>query len=547
MKVNAKKLKQYSDSFAIKEVLGSFMKKPVLMKEYIVVKADFPEPYHKLIFATINNLYKNGAEVIDAVAIDEYLSKFDKHYRVFEGNDGLAFVQDVEEIAQPLNIKYYHERLRKFTMLRAFVSKGQDVSYYFDPKEIDSVTLESQAVNLGRDGLLQIKNYYKGEHLEATASFTMGEGRDSKKAGVGGVEQLEKWKKFTAWGKGYASAYLTTALYGLRKRRFTVKSAGTGVGKTRTTISDIANAGAPALFDKITNQWYKNPNGTNGILYIGTEMELLEEIDPILWAYMADVPQDKIEFATYTEEEEKRIVEAIRILSEEGNIWLEYLPTYDSEQLSDVVEEHVLEHNVECVFFDYIHTTTELLSEFAKQSVVKMSVREDQVLANLSNKLKGICRRNEVSLDTCTQVSGDFKNEANRDSTIVRGAKSIIDKADCALIAMPPTEMEKKKLEPILAVFNRDQLGNDMPMPNLCYSLYKNRGGKLNNIRIWLYINYDTMRTNDLFVTDDNYNLLKDIPKTYINILEDEEALNKMGELQPYEKPIVEDDLKNIY
>lgn len=41
----------------------------------------------------------------------------------------------------------------------------------------------------------------------------MSEGRDSKKAGVGGLEQKEKWKKDTAWGIGYSSAYLTTVLH----------------------------------------------------------------------------------------------------------------------------------------------------------------------------------------------------------------------------------------------------------------------------------------------------------------------------------------------
>ena len=50
-------------------------------------------------------------------------------------------------------------------------------------------------------------------------------------------------------------------------------------------------------YDKTLGKWCENPNGTyNGALYIGTEMELLEEIDPILWAYIADVPQDHIEF-----------------------------------------------------------------------------------------------------------------------------------------------------------------------------------------------------------------------------------------------------------
>lgn len=165
----------------------------------------------------------------------------------------------------------------------------------------------------------------------------------------------------------------------------------------------------------------------NGALYIGTEMELLEEIDPILWAYVADVPQEHIEFNMYEDDEEERVNEAIRILEHEANIWFEYLPQYDSSMLEEVIEEHKIKHNINYVWFDYIHTTVELISEYSAESKTKMVVREDQVLAGLSNKLKSLTRRFDISLESSTQVTGDFKNESNRDQTIVRGAKSIID------------------------------------------------------------------------------------------------------------------------
>ena len=125
--------------------------------------------------------------------------------------------------------------------------------------------------------------------------------------------------------------------------------------------------------------------------------------------------------------EEARVDEAIRILNEEAHIYLEYLPDYDIGTLESIIDEHVTTHNVGYVFFDYIHTTTELLSEFQNTAKAKMQVREDQVLSNLSTKLKDLTRKYNISIDTWTQVSGDFKNDQNRDQTIVRGAKAIID------------------------------------------------------------------------------------------------------------------------
>ena len=201
---------------------------------------------------------------------------------------------------------------------------------------------------------------------------------------------------------------------------------------------------------------------------------------------------------------------------------------------SEIIENHKLNHNIEYVWFDYISATVELNSEFASESKTKMVVREDQILANLSRKLKNFTRKFDISIDSFTQVSGDFKNESNRDQTIVRGAKSIIDKADGAIIAMPPTEKELKKVEPII----RELINK--PTPNLIYSLYKNRGGKWNKIKIWLYIDYSTMRVHDLFVTDYEYKLIKNIEKTYINVSNDEYA-SSIAVKNPIENLIIKE------
>lgn len=531
-------LTNYSNKQAIREILGCFLQQPSLIKDYKVTKNDFPETFHKLIFAAINNLYKNGAETIDSVAIDEYLSNYETQYQIFLKNEGIDFIDKVEEMAAITNIKYYYEQLKKFTLLRSYVEEGQNVSDFFDPNEIDPITIENQREKLDNYTIMDIIKHYKEKQLKVSAPFILGENRDSKKAGVGGKEQKEKWKKDTAWGIGYSSAYLTTILHGLRKRRFTVNTMGTGIGKSRGAIGNIGYACAPAFYDKKTDSWIKNPNGTNnGALYIGTEMELLEEIDPILWAYIADVPQDHIEYNAYEEGEEERVDIAIEMLEKEANIWFEYLPDYDSGMLEEVIEEHKIKHNISHVFFDYIHTTIELISEYSTKSKTKMVTREDQVLAELSSKLKSICRKYDISLDTSTQVTGDFKNEANRDQTIVRGAKSIIDKADSAYIAMPPSEKELKKIEPILrSTFNQI-------VPNLVYNVYKNRGGKFNKVKIWLYIDYGTMRTYDLFVTDYDYKIntdkVKGLYKTYINI-EEEDITSKEPIYKPIEKIISE-------
>ena len=288
--------------------------------------------------------------------------------------------------------------------------------------------------------------------------------------------------------------------------------------KTRLSVANLCYSFVPKYYDSKLGKFVDNPHGkNNSALYIGTEMELIEEVEPILWSYIADVPEDHILFGSYDDGEEERVNEAIKILQEEGHIYLEYVPDYDIHTLENVIEQHVLQHGVKHVFFDYIMITTDLISEFQSQAKAHMNIREDQVLSNVSTKLKELTRKYNISIDTWTQVSGDWKDERNRDQTIVRGSRAIIDKADLAAIVTRITLKEKILLKPIL---EKASMMFGKPDPNICISVYKNRGGKYNNVKIWLYIDYSTMRVDDLFVTDNDYQILE-IAKTYTGIIED--------------------------
>ena len=507
------KLTEYTNVRATNEVLGAILQSPSLITQHQITQLDFADTFHKIVFAAVNNLYSQGATNIDGITIDEYLSHYESQHRTFQNGGGIKYVDGMKDVAVLDNVKYYVDQLKKFSLLRRYKENGVDVSEYFDPHEIEPEVIEEKRKKLDHDSITDIINHYRRIMLHATQPFVCNESRDSKKAGEGGLEQKEKWKKSIAWGVGYSSAYLTTVLHGMRPKSLTIKSAGTGVGKTRTAIADMAYACTPYYYDKRQDAWAQNPNGTNnGALYIGTEMELLEEVDPILWAYVADVPQDNIKYNTYGLGEEERVERAIEVLEKQSNIWLEYLPEYNIQALQNVIEEHVLDHGVRYVFFDYIHSTPALISEFQDNAKARIALREDQVLLQLSTKLKQMANEYGICINTATQVNGNFKDESNRDQTIVAGAKSVINKADNAMIAMPPTTRELIQVEPIVQALGITY------RPNLVYSVYKVRDSKWNKIKIWLYVDYSTMRTHDLFVTDNDYALIQDIEKTYINI-----------------------------
>lgn len=293
------------------------------------------------------------------------------------------------------------------------MNKGFDVTPFFDPEEADPDIIDKHRELFESTSLDGLINYYKKLLIEINGDYYEKEGHESEKAGSERAKlQKEKWKKQKDFGLSYSSNLFTTVSNGIRKKRFVVGSAGTGTGKSRMSVANICHSFTSKYYDSKKQEWMVNPNGTqNKCLYIGTEMELIEEIEPILWAYIADVPQDHIMFNKYEMDEEQRVDEAIRILNEECNIYLEYVPDYDINTLEKIIEYHVNQNGVNHVFFDYIHITTDLISEFQNAAKARMQIREDQVLGNLSIKLKELCRKYNISIDTWTQVTGDFKNE----------------------------------------------------------------------------------------------------------------------------------------
>lgn len=554
IRVPESRLKTFCSPSSDVQVLGCLFLEPTLLKSYKLDTSDFLDTFHQIIFAAIFNLVRHDYETVDAYLIDDYLREnFPTPYKIFERNDGIDFLNNISAMAILSNFKANYNMVKKWSVLRELARSGIDVSEFHDPDDVDSENNELRRYRLQETDVDEIIGFYRSKILAINNKFNSKQGRDSIQAGSEEIELLiDKWKKSTDFGLCYSSNLLTTVTYGIRKKRLTVLSAASGTGKTRLNIATICHSFAPRYWNPIKKEWEDNPHGTqNKALYIGTEMELVQEIEPILLAYIACVPQDHIQFGNYEDGEEERVREAIEILRKGKNIFLEYVPDYDITTLESIIEEHVTLNGVSHVFFDYIHTTTELISEFQSAARAKMQVREDQVLANLSLKLKELTRKYNISIDTCTQVSGDYKNEGNRDATIIRGSKAIVDKIDIGYIVSRPTPKELKLISPHF------KQGVNVKPPNICLSVYKNRGGKYNNVKIWLYVDYDTMRVHDLFVTDYEGEKLP-IEESFVQITEDQQVIVYTGKknIGKYDKTakrlmdgikISNEDLKEIY
>lgn len=501
------------------QILGSLMKNPNLLREkkYKLVRKDFPDMFHKSIFATINNLVMQEAREIDEIAIDNYLSNYEEHYDIFQQNRGMQYLQIAKEKTSSSNFEYNYNQLKKFTLLRAYQEHGIYTGDIYDPNIAGIRQQEEMQAKFDEMSVDDITKHFKVIQLGIEDEFSSKDSTSVKKAGVGAMATKERFKETPLMGLGMESKMLTTLTRGALQKKVIMSSSDSGGGKSRLSLGDLACLCANEIWDFELNKFIRNPNGKNNSgLYIGSEMDLDEEVEPILWAYISGVATDKILDGEYGEGEEARVDRAIEIL-EESRIYLVDEPDFNIQSLERHIENHKIKYNITFVIFDYIQLTNELIAEAVAQKR-GMGIREDQVLIGLSQQLKLFTNKYDIWLKTMTQVNGQVEDYKKRDYQIVRGGKGISDKVDSAFIAMPPAPEELELIEPLL------RKGGFIQTPNMIVTMYKGRASKYpKGIKIWQYVDFGTMRVTDLFATDKYYNVIE-VEKTYVTVDEDVEV-----------------------
>lgn len=488
------------DKRAIWMIIGCLMKNPLLLDEvkYPLKPTDFPEYFHQLIFSVINNLYhKEGVENIDVIAIDNFLSSYDKQYMIFNDNNGLEYLQNAVDNSTLENFIYYYDRVKKFSLLRDFQSQGIDVSFIYDEREVVPKRQEEMQDKFDEMSIEDIANQIERKVLDVREG-ALGNGTQcGQQAGKGMKELRTRLKEAPEFGSPFCSKIFTTITRGARLKKFYMRSAPTGVGKTRISLADACNLAIPYIYDLEQEKWVRN-GVAEPTLFITTELEF-EEIQTMLWAFVSGVQEEAILENKTTPEEDARIDRAIEIL-EDCPLMLEYMPNFDMDSVERTIKTYIIKKKIKHVFFDYIHTSLEMLEEIS-QSSKGMKLREDNMLLMFVTRLKELCNKYGVFLHSATQVNGEWKNTQDADQNLLRGAKSMADKLDVGVICLEPTDADLQALKTII----HEHWGQK---PNLVFHVYKNRRGQYSRVKIWLRMDLGNLRTTDLFVTKPDYELI---------------------------------------
>lgn len=491
---------KYVDVTAIMQVIGCIYNNPQILEfedKYTITDEDFPDEFHRTVFGAIYKIYELGAKTITLENLADFLSSRPKSAAIYKKNDGDKWLLKVADVASQSSFDFYYNRLKKMTLLRAYDNYGVDVSDIYDPDNIlDIKKKQLQEDLLDNSSLEEIADKVDRKISDIRLKYVDDTTGEAIQAGKGILQLIQKFKDHPEVGVPLYGRLVNTVTRGARLKKFYLRSAATGIGKTRSMIADACNIACNKIYDESFG-WIKN--GTSEpTLFITTEQEL-EEIQTMMLAFLSNVNEEHIINGEYEGDEEERVIKAGEIL-ESSPLYVEELPDFSLKDVENTIKKNIRDHDVKYIFHDYIHTSLKILEEITKRSG-GVKLREDNILFMLSNKLKDICNQYGVFIMSATQLNGDYQEAKTPDQNLLRGAKSIADKIDYGSILLSVKEEDIDALDSILS-------SNIFEKPTIKMSVYKNRRGRYKGIIMWCKADLGTCRIQPMFCTTYDYELI---------------------------------------
>jgi replicative DNA helicase len=505
---------KYVDVTAIMQVVGNVFNNPQILDftdKYTITEDDFPDEFHRVAFGAIYKIHELGADRISLENIADFLSSRPKSAATFKQNKGEEWLLKVAETCLPEAFDYYYSRLKKFSLLRAYDNYGVDVSDIYDADNIlDTRKKQLQEDLLDNSTLEQIADKVENKIEGIRLKYVDDAFGQAIQAGDDIEGLIDRLKEHPEVGTPLYGPLVNTVTRGARLKKFYLRSAATGVGKSRSMIADACYIACNEIYDERFG-WIHN--GTSEpTLYIATEQEK-EEIQTMMLAFLSEVNEEHILNGQYVGDEEDRVRKAAQILKN-SPLFIEELPDFSLKDVEDKIKKNIRDHEVKYVFHDYIHTSLKILEEITRRSG-GVKLREDNILFMLSTRLKDICNQYGVFIMSATQLNGDYQQAETPDQNLLRGAKAIADKIDYGAILLNVKDEDLVKLDKILStnVFDR---------PSIKMSVYKNRRGRYKGIYLWCKADLGCCRIKPMFATTYDYEI---IPIDDMKIvLEDESA-----------------------
>ena len=308
---------KYYDTTAVMQIIGCVFNNPQLLDytdKYTITDEDFANEFHKVMFGAIYKIHELGAKIITLETLADFFATRPKSGAIYTKENGEQWILKVADAAMPSSFDFYYNRLKKMSLLRAYDNYGIDVSDIYDPDNIlDTRKKQLQEDILDNSTLEDIANKVDRKIDEIRLKYVDDSFGEATQAGEGLDELIDKFKEHPEVGVPLYGPLVNTVTRGARLKKFYLRSAATGVGKTRSMIADACYIACNRIYDESFG-WIKN--GTcEPTLYITTEQEL-DEIQTMMLAFLSNVDEDHILRGKYDLGELTRVKYAAKIMKD---------------------------------------------------------------------------------------------------------------------------------------------------------------------------------------------------------------------------------------
>lgn len=246
-----------TNKIAIIHVLAGLLDNPLLFTsdEYNFDINDFPEGFHRIVFAAIEHLAKNGMEKIGYIDVDQFLKQYPVQYNVFTTNRGAEYIQNALAMYDPKKFNYYYQTLKKYGLINSLNSMGIDTKDIFNPEIIDPVDSAKMYENFDNLKVDDIILAEEAKLILIKEKYGSNSDRVESHAGDGLKELKEKFKKTPEMGAPLISPKLTTILRGQRRGCLFLESGSSGAGKSRRGNGEACHLAVPEYYNATQKKW----------------------------------------------------------------------------------------------------------------------------------------------------------------------------------------------------------------------------------------------------------------------------------------------------
>lgn len=409
----------YYDNSAAIQVIGCTILDPSLLNEdgqYFYNSEDFVKDLHRVVFGAIFNLHQMGADKINVRTIEDYLQDHPESYGIYKQNKGAEWVQSCVENADPSNFDYYYGRLKKMTLLRGYVQAGVDMTWLYDPNNLlDVAKKEEQEKYFNELSLNKMADLVDNKILSVRDIYVDNATDNALRIGDNVEWILQNLEEEPEVGAPFFDPQLNYITRGARFGKYYLRSAPTGVGKTRSMLADACYMACSRIYDPSKQQWIEKEGWPT--LFISTELDV-EELTTMALAFLTgyneeDILLQRISFA------DPVLSMAVQTLKE-APLFLEILPDFNIKDVENTIKRNIRVNKTKIILFDYINSSLGLITEMA-QKTRGVAMREDNILFLLSTRLKELATEFDVFIMSATQTNASFKTDPIPDANLLKG------------------------------------------------------------------------------------------------------------------------------